>query len=29
MITIKCKAYYKGGPSHGEFRIRFQHKNFD
>lgn len=28
MITVKCKAYYKGGPSQGEFRIRFQTKNF-
>ena len=28
MITIKCKAYYKGGPSQGEFRIRFQKRNF-
>ena len=28
MITVKCKAYYKGGSSQGGFRIRFQHKNF-
>ena len=28
MITVKCKAYYKGGPSEGEFRIRFQRKNY-
>ena len=28
MISVKCKAYYKGGPSQGDFRIRFQHKNF-
>ena len=29
MITVKCKAYYKGGLSHGEFRVRFQkEKNF-
>ena len=28
MITVKCTAYYKGGTSEGEFRFRFQHKNF-
>ena len=28
MISVKCKAYYKGGPSQGDFRIRFQHKNY-
>ena len=28
MITVKCTAYFKGGTSEGDFRIRFQHKNF-